>query len=274
MVFGLVVWRFWQNHLTNAVQFCATAFATVFVGVLIRNNSRNQQLRAEALSRRQAFTQTKTELLQRQPTVISQLGSEHEVLQAAAITQLAWLIRAWDALEFPDSESDNKNSADAERLDHIQELVTLAFCQPLGSKSENSNGPDSIEPEPQKVIEARAQALFTLVGKVNRSGHVEQKGVLTHTDVTEISFAYAVLQGAELAWANLQNAELHGADLQPEELLAGLEIFVDLAGAILLDWYDLDDAEIQRRLQPAKLDGLRRHDPNSGNERMWGDPDA
>ena len=239
----------WNNLARVMLQVGTTAFATVFVGTLTRNTSQTQADAAAKLSREQDSRSRSSDLMAHQASAIDHLGSSSPVIQAAAITEMVWLIRGWRHL-VNDTIDAGKPEKDEERRwrEHAQELVELAY---------RDNLHDETGFTPREIIQARARGLWTLHDKLQ-------------DNFTELSFSNSKLTEAALTDANLTDANLYGADLYGANLWGAT-----LTGATLTDanlyGADLTKADLtEANLWGATLTGATLTGANLWGATLWG----
>ena len=194
-----------------STQITVTAFATLFIGLLARKASREQDLRSRSSA-----------LMDHQASAIDHLGSGSPVIQAAGITEMVWLIRGWTTLT-RDSVKAGHSDAEERFLEHAQELVDLAYKQHTGEDSKDRS----------PVTAARVRGLVSLSKWQKETMSTATTNYLADLDFTRVILNYArleeseksslaviPLQGALFIKAHLQNANLQNANLKDANLVS------------------------------------------------------
>ncbi|MFT8704436.1 MAG: pentapeptide repeat-containing protein [Bifidobacterium sp.] len=129
---AVAFWVLWNSghlsrHIGVVVQISVTAFTTVFVGVLGRNNSKEQGKQARERAEEIDLRSRSSELMGHQADAIDHLESQNAVVCAAGISELVWLIRGWTTLTKDSLKITGHEDAPKRWSEHVQGLADLAF---------------------------------------------------------------------------------------------------------------------------------------------------
>lgn len=218
VVFG-VLWKSGclSGHVGVAVQISVTAFTTVFVGVLGRNNSKDQAEAAEKRERERDLRSRSSQLMSHQADAITHLGSKEPIVVASGIWELVWLIRGWTTLT-DDSLKAGHDNAWFIWKEHVQQLVDLVYKQPLSSGDEILR---------DTVTEARRSGITYLDKRLREISNSE-------ITLSVLDFSYADLSFMVLHGIDFRNAHLAGANFEESDISTSKFMGADLKAASLL----------------------------------------
>lgn len=218
----LAFWVLWayghlSGHVGVAVQISVTAFTTVFVGVLARNNSKEQAEAAEKREQERDLRSRSSQLMSHQAEAITHLGSKEPIVVASGIWDLVGLMRGWTTLTDDSLKAGHEDAWDVWG-EHVQQLVNLVYKQPLSSGAETLR---------DTVTEARSEGITYLNKRLPEISSSE-------ISLSALDFSYADLSLTVLREIDFRNANLEGANFEESDISTSKFMGADLRAATLL----------------------------------------